>query len=387
MEFVLASNFDDRLVDATAEQPVSTFFGNFPYGLVGGGRPPQILPDIDEARFREHLKAIHARGRQFFATLNTSDLGLREYHEGFLGRLGEEVDRLVELGVDGFVAAVPALVQFLRRRHPSLPVSVSTFARIRSIGQAEYFERMGADVIILEEANRDFGLIRALVRRGLTVEILVNQSCLPDCPYRAHHLNTSSLASQSGTRGPWFEFPILECGLEYVRDPARLIAGIFVRPEDLEAYEAEGVGRFKISGRNRTTEWLARVTRAYADRRYDGDLMDLLSYVQVKGPLHTLRALEAAGRAPEVAPALRAAFEPLARLSIDNSAFPKGFLRHIAATDCAHRSCADCGFCGGIAARAVRIDGRPLADYRPPSSLPDETGILPHLAEAPSPRA
>lgn len=382
MEIVLASNFDDGLVDATAELPVTTFFGNYPYGLTGGGRPPRILPEVDAERFRTHLAAVHRRGRRFFATLNTSDLGLREYSPLFLDRLGMEVDHLVELGVDGFVAAVPALVGFLRRRHPNHPVSVSTFARIRSVNQAEYFQRMGADVIILEEANRDLDLVRGLVRRGLTVEVLVNQSCLPECPYRAHHLNTSSLASQTGARGPWFEFPILECGLEYVRDPARLIAGIFVRPEDLEAYEAEGVHRFKISGRNRATSWLVRATRAYAARKYDGDLMDLLSYVQVKGPLQALGALASIGVAPEAVGPLAEAFAPLGRLSVDNTAFPKGFLRRIAATDCAHRSCSECGYCASVAARALRIDGKPLAEYRAPSELPALEPLLPHLGGA-----
>lgn len=383
MEIVLASNFDDRLVEETAELPVTAFFGNYPFGLTGGGRPPRILPDIDAERFREHLVEVHRRRRTFFATLNTSDLGLREYSPKFLERLGSEVDHLVDLGVDGFVAAVPALVRFLRQRHPDHPVSVSTFARVRSVSQAEYFQRMGADVIILEEANRDFELVRGLVRRGLKVEILVNQSCLPECPYRAHHLNTSSLASQTGAEGPWFEYPILQCGLEYVRDPARLVAGIFVRPEDLETYEAEGVHRFKISGRNRATPWLVRATRAYAARRYDGDLMDLLSYVQVKGPLHALQTLRSAKVEGPVVGPLAKAFEPLSRLSLDNNAFPKGFLKRIAATDCAHRSCAECGYCASVAARVMRIDGMPLASYRAPSALPAPETLLPHLAGAP----
>ena len=111
--------------------------------------------------------------------------------------------------------------------------------------------------------------------------------------------------------------------------------------------------------------------------------MDLLSYVQVKGPLQALRSLGSANVETSVVGPLSAAFEPLSRLTIDNNAFPKGFLRRIAATDCAHRSCAECGYCKSVAERAVRIDGKPLTSYRAPESLPTPESLLPHLAGAP----
>jgi len=284
MELVLASNFDDRLVSGSAEFPVDTFFGNFPVTFTGGGRPPRILPPVDPERFRTHLKAVHRQGRRFYATLNSIDLGLKEYDPRFEARFLSEVDALLDLGVDGFVVALPLLVEILRREHPSVPITVSTFARIRTVTQAEYFLDMGADTIVLEEANRDFALIRGLVKAGARVEILVNQTCLQGCPYRAHHLNTSSIASQPGVPCPALEYPILECGLEMVRDPTRIISSIFVRPEDLEVYEEVGVHRFKVSGRNKSTDWLLRAARAYARREYPGNLLDILSYVQVRAP-------------------------------------------------------------------------------------------------------
>ena len=110
--------------------------------------------------------------------------------------------------------------------------------------------------------------------------------------------------------------------------------------------------------------------------------MDLLSYVQVKGPLKALATLESSGVEPAIVGPLQRALEPLGRLSIDNREFPPGFLRRIANTDCAHRSCADCGYCASVAARAVRIDGRPLSTYRPPGSLPAPESLLPHFGGA-----
>ncbi|MGA8665092.1 MAG: U32 family peptidase [Thermoplasmata archaeon] len=383
MELVLATNFDDALIGRVSDLPVRTFFGGFPVSLIGAGRPPFILPEVDSERFRHHVAAIHQHGREFYATLNSNDLGLREYRPGYIDEFLKEVARLLDLGVDGFVIAIPALVEAVHRAYPEVPLSVSSFARIRSVTQAEYFLRLGADTVILEEGDRNFPLIRGLVRAGARVEVLVNQTCIRECPFRAHHLNTSSLCSQPGGDRLWFEFPILECGLEVVRDPRKLISSIWVRPEDLALYEEAGVDRFKISGRNRPTDWLVRATAAYSSREYHGNLLDLLSFVQVKGPLNALSILSARGAVPEVVEPLRDAFAELGDVVIDNDAFPKGFLRRIAATDCDHQRCEECGYCGTVAEKVVRIGGKAPSQYRPPSNLPSSVGLFQEFGSAP----
>jgi collagenase-like PrtC family protease len=381
MEIVLASNFDDQLVERTAEFPVSTFFGGFPVQLTGGGRPPQILPPVDPDRFRDHVATVHRHGRKFIATLNSNDLGLHEYRPGYVDRFRREVEELLDLGVDGFVVALPVLIEAIREEWPDVPISVSTFARIRTVTQAEYFLRLGARTLIIEEANRDFRLLKGLVRMGAEVEVLVNQSCLPSCPYRAHHLNTSSLASQPEAPCPTFEYPILECGLEYVRDPSKIISGIFVRPEDLEVYEEVGVHRFKISGRNRSTDWLVKVAAAYARRSFTGNLAEILSLVQVKGPRSALRNLLRTSADPE-AMTLAKAFEPFGDIIIDNSAFPTDFLRHISGVDCERTSCTACGYCRRVAEKVLRISGVPPSSYRPPVDLPSPVHFLSRFGPA-----
>ena len=384
MELVLATNFDDALLERVSGVPVRTFFGGFPVTLTGAGRPPFILPEVDRERFRRHLAAIHRQQREFYATLNSNDLGLQEYRPGYVDTFLREVRDLLDLGVDGFVIAIPALLEAVHRAHPDVPLSVSSFARIRSVSQAEYFLRLGADTIILEEGNRDFALIRGLVRAGARVEVLANQTCIRECPFRAHHLNTSSLCSQPGGDRLWFEYPILECGLEVIRDPRKLISSIWIRPEDLSFYEDAGVDRFKISGRNRSTEWLARAARAYADRRYHGNLLDILSFVQVKGPSNALATLAERGVAPEVVEPLRDAFAAFGNVVLDNDAFPSGFLRRIAQTDCEHRTCGECGYCGSVAEKVVRIGGRPPSEYRTPLHLPTTTKLLEAFGKAPT---
>lgn len=387
MELVLATNLDDALPNRVADLPVTTFFGGFPVSLTGAGRPPYILPEVDREGFRRHLRAVHRTGREFYATVNSNDLGLKEYGTGYIDAFLREMGELLDLGVDGLVIAIPALVDAVHRAFPEVPISVSSFARIRSVAQAEYFLHLGADTVVLEEGNRNFPLIRGLVRCGARVEILTNQTCIRECPFRAHHLSTSSLCSQPGGDRLWFEYPILECGLELLRDPQKLISSIWVRPGDLSVYEEAGVHRFKISGRNRPTDWLVRVAQAYTDRTHHGNLLDILSFVQVKGPSRALAILAERGVEPERLRPLRDAFAAFESVTIDNDAFPPNFLRRIAATDCEHRSCSECGYCGAVAEKVVRIGGLPPSQYRAPVDLPSTLPLLPAFGkeQAPAP--
>jgi len=120
MQLVLASNFDNGLVDRTRDLPVSTFFGGFPVQLTGGGRPPQILPSVNLDQFRAHVAAVHRQGREFFATLNSNDLGLREYRPGYFAAFRREVEKLLDAGVDGLIVALPALIEAIRARAPGV---------------------------------------------------------------------------------------------------------------------------------------------------------------------------------------------------------------------------------------------------------------------------
>ncbi len=143
-------------------------------------------------------------------------------------------------------------------------------------------------------------------------------------------------------------------------------------------FEEVGVTRFKVSGRNRSTDWLVRSARAYAQRSYPGDLADILSLVQVKGPSAALKRL---GDGPhgEEARTLARAFAPLSELTIDNREFPADFLRHIASVDCEHTTCEVCGYCRGVAQKVLRVSGRPVSEYSPPSDLPAAIRVLPQL--------
>lgn len=358
MRLVVATNFDDSLLEQIRVYPVKYIFGSHPVTITGHGRASFILPQVSDERLREHISLAHSYGIKFLYTMNTATLNGKEYSEAFLRQLRAEVDRLVGMGVDGFIIALPFLIHYIKREYPDLEVSVSSFARVSNIREFEGFVNMGADVIILnEDDNRNFRLLRALVenfRGKVDIELIVNNTCLWGCPYRrTHDVVTSVVSSTDGVRNVWFEYPILFCATDVRNDLANLIRMRWIRPEDLEYYERIGIDRFKIAGRNKKTEWLVRAVRAYAERRYDGNLLDIVSYVQGRAVPSVMRKIGG----PDY-------YDILEKVVIHNDQFPRDWLRFFETNDCSVRSCSECRYCDTIAERVITVDGKRISELK-----------------------
>ena len=122
-------------------------------------------------------------------------------------------------------------------------------------------------------------------------------------------------------------------------DPAQLLKAPWIRPEDLELYEELGYDEFKLAGREMDSTWTLNVARAYAARRWDGDLNDL-----VLGFDH----LDPFGRLP---------------LRIPNRALD-GFADYFRKKHDCRLGCRDCTYCDDWAVDALRRDGDPEAFAR-----------------------
>jgi collagenase-like PrtC family protease len=191
---------------------------------------------------------------------------------------------------------------------------------------------LGADEINIDYmCNRDFRLLSAL-RQAVPCELslLANDLCLYQCPYRQYHYNLVGHAGQEGhpLGGEYFDFCQVSCTTEMLSRPEQLIRARWIRPEDLRHYERLGFAKFKLSGRQMPTAWIARMVRAYAARSHRGNLGEILS-----------GATTSPGRD--------------LRFHIANDQLD-GFLEHFRTRDCA-RDCTACDYCKTVAARAVSI--------------------------------
>ena len=357
LRLLVGTNFDDRLMGIIKDYPVEWFYGSPSVTLAGHGRSPSAIGMVDEEKFIGHVESARRNNIKFLYTMNALSLLGKEYRGDFVERLRKEMTRALEAGVSGFIVATPFLVDIVKREYPDVEVVVSSFSLVRGLREVEFYLDMGADVITIpEDANRDFTFLERTIEltreRGADVEVILNNSCLYGCPYRlAHECLVSATSSEGGPVDISFDYPILMCAADVLADPTTIIKMRWIRPEDLRYYERMGIERFKISSRGRRTEWIARAVRAYSERRYHGNLLDILTWQQGAVP----RVMRSLGGPAD--------FDDLLEMRVDNDSFPRGWLELFERVDCDRARCDLCRYCDGIAAITVTVGGKKLTEY------------------------
>lgn len=287
-KLIVPAVFEADFLDAVSQCPIDHL-----YGAMGGDvglRAQNWLAQPKAEEIGAYIGAARARGIAFFYCLNVACLGNREYTAEGQRWLVEHLGWLDDLRVDGVVLSNPYVISFAHRRFPRLKIAASTALGIDSVDKARFFEEEGAEVLYLPEfINRDFRLL-AQIRKRTRAEIvlLANVGCLSQCPIRNYHINLVSHSRESLELGTYVDYPLMWCTREKVRDAAQMLKSAWIRPEDLGAYEKIGITQFKLAGREMDRPWVERVTNAYAARRYDGDLNDLIlgfDHLEPYGPV------------------------------------------------------------------------------------------------------
>ena len=155
------------------------------------------------------------------------------------------------------------------------------------------------------------------------------------------------------------QYPYVVCTAQKLRDPANLIRARWIRPEDLAVYEALGIERFKVVERFKTSDALTLAVDAYSSRRFDGNLLTLLtlpnrgSFVRPNLDYFNKPELIDMAVVARVAELMEFSFADV--VDIPNKALD-GFLDHFKKQDCRRTSCDACGYCARVAARVARVD-------------------------------
>jgi len=371
MKYELACNWDTELVKGLEGYAPVELFGGMPGSVIAGGRASFVAPAATEDEVRDYIKMAHAGGHSFNFLLNASCLDNREYrrdeYKKILDHIGWVAD---ESGADSVTVTIPYLLQIIKRHHPKLKVYVSSWARVENVRKAQFFRDMGADAIVLsEEINRDFRTIEA-IRKAVDCKLILiaNPGCLYGCPRSYYHANVMTHGSQSGHESEGFlvDHCYFSCTMEKMKNPVELVKIRWIRPEDVEDYEMAGIDSLKIIDRYKTTETLLSYLKAYTERRFEGNLVELLNlprkkaflpanlkYIMRDEYINTSKLMEYADITDY----------PVSEcLSLNSSKIPDNFLSFFRTKDCASSNCTDCGFCELIANKAITVDGKPLSE-------------------------
>ncbi len=392
VDFDIATNFDKDFTDEIAGYgDFKWVYGKLNHDIVGGGRPSIRLPIISWEELEDYVAYCHERGIKFNYLLNALCLGGMELQKSFHEDVIELLKKLTEIKVDGVTVASPYLCEIIKEQFPHFYVSVSVYNKVQSIPPLKYWRDIGADEITLfHTANRDFNSLRRMLSYakeiGLVIRLIANNSCLHECPFHANHAVTHAHGSKDDeqTRVFHIDYQVLNCNLFKIKNPYRIMASEWIRPEDIHYYEelCEEIGyedlTIKLTERGRTSEWLLRTAKAYHNRSYQGNLLDIINYVgkgDFYGKLHDEKywdKVEQEGYNKEMVKNYReSVFYKLPY--VDNTKLD-GFLKFfINNYQCDHKICDDsdydvetatkddvkgevCSYCRNWAKRAITID-------------------------------
>jgi collagenase-like PrtC family protease len=381
MKFSVACNFDDALLEGLAPYPVYEIYGKLTSDYFGGGRPSFYLPEVTRESLAHFVQKTHAKGIAFNYLFNASAMGNTEYTREGQRQMEELLEWVAGIGVDSVTVATIYFLRLVKRRCPQLKVRVSSHRYTDNARKVRFWVDNGADYIVVSEVNihREFKILEAMQRaaQGVELQLIVNNWCRQDCAIAGNHAVGLSAASQRGSKGFPLDYCSLVCNQLRLQQPVNYLRANWIRPEDLHLYEELGFHNFKIVERNTPTRILLERVQAYAARRYDGNLLDLVQnyaypYEKFSGKAkdaYSYRRLFKYFVKPQVVNLLKfrkvmefgqtaSVLYPLRGpnpVQIDNRALD-GFLDFFQNHGCQEVDCETCRYCHEWADRVVKID-------------------------------
>lgn len=287
MKYSVPTNWQDELIDGLMPAEGSELYGQLNNDIIGGGRASALLPFVSEKTARRHINIAHQKGFRFNYLLNATCLGNFRYLESHGNKIKRLLNWLVSAGVDAVTASSSPIVNLVRKYAPGLDIYVSVQENINNEFQIKHWDEMGVDKITLSvlDLNRNFALLRKIKGKiRCDLQLIANLKCLLGCHAYHCHGNLNAHSSQSGHRlkGYLIDYYTLKCNYIRFRNPEEFIKSPWIRPEDVHYYEEIGIHWLKLVGREMESGKIQQIFKAYKNRRYDGNLLDLFPGTEKK---------------------------------------------------------------------------------------------------------
>ena len=282
MKISLATNFDDTLIDRIKDYPIYEVYGKLNYDLIGGGRATNYLKEIDTKSFERHVKKVRKANINFNYLLNSACIENLNQSKEWVDNVIEFLNYLKDVGVNNLTVCNPYLLELIKKHfNNDFVIRISSFACVDTYQKAKYWEDLGADIICVDfcKVNRNFDMLKYMVDNlKCKIELLCTNSCLKDCPMIHTHVNDLAHASniKSNNIYSYEDWGLNFCQSYQLNHLEEYIKSPWIRPEDIKHYEDIGIEHFKITERVFSTDALVKRVIAYSNRKYKGNLLDLI---------------------------------------------------------------------------------------------------------------
>lgn len=281
MKLTIPCNFEDDFFEKIDFSQVAEIYGKLSTDLIGGGRPALTMPSISKSKVEKFVKETHKRGMEFNYLINGTCFDNLEISKKGYRQIRELLDWLTEMQVDSITVSLPMILEIIKKNYPHFKTSVSVQVVIDCFEKANYWEALGADKINISyvDVNKNFEEIRRIkANTTCKIQTIANLKCRNRCPHVTLHGNYNAHTSQCGhvMNNFSFDYYLFSCAEQMLRNPSNILKSAFIRPEDLYLYEEAGVDYIKLVERSMTSDALALIVKAYSERSYDGNMMDLI---------------------------------------------------------------------------------------------------------------
>lgn len=248
-----------------------------------------------------------------------------------LDRLSRLVDHSV---ISGIVYADQYLIQALSSASPDLCGMLEAVPSVNCM--IDSYDKFLAYLDVLDttcfkfpgkltldrSVNRrmaDLSAISSIIRKhhpDVGIELLANEGCIYQCPFKPAHDAYISLRDICGGVDTFHINRTFGC-MQYLLDhPHFLFKSPFIRPEDTDAYNPVA-DIIKICGRTLGATFLIKVITAYIEHKFEGNLLSIMDATDFLADL----------------------------FYVDNHRLPKTFLKTLTACD---KSCRTCNYCADL---------------------------------------
>lgn len=247
--------------------------------IINSGRVTDALPQISNEQFVDYVRRAKEKNINFNYTLNPACFGNFEFSEQGIRQIQGLFRELEGYGIDAFTLTSPSIMELCRKLNPKLKIKASAICEINSPMKALFYKNLGAERVVVDpDITRDFRKLKNICQvTGSGVEIIINNVCLRNCPYKMFHYNHEAHNTKNSGQ-EITDFFTNRCSLQKAKKIENIIKLNWIRPEDLKFYEACGIQYFKIQGRQNVVQGdLINTLKAYFERSYEGNLFDLIT--------------------------------------------------------------------------------------------------------------
>lgn len=260
-----------KMLQKKGDDKIKSVYGSVRNFLLGQARYSNKIPELNNSELGYFIKKIKDLGISFHYTINSpwSELKERKNKNDFI----KELEILLNLGIDALILANPFLIKTVKETFPETKIIGSINLQVNTVYKYNSLLQYGCESVVLDRpVNRNIRMLKKLSRNAERFSLLVNSTCLFDCPLQQYHANENGFFSRGGAE--LIEDPsycMKYCVSEIQNNPVNILKSTWIRPEDITKYESIGVKNFKIQGRTLSTNALMGIISAYLERKTPDD--------------------------------------------------------------------------------------------------------------------